>query len=138
MHIKRHQTTQAPELAFQFPTNSASVPSLYKIIKFSKRILTYCCKAVLHTAINAAIKPLALTLTSVTVQTATPRRTTVMLSFVSLEYRTWSRTTSRKQDTGIILSFAIWKEMLKIKTCHLLFVKNTAHKTKIYSVLHQN
>lgn len=70
-------------------------------------LLTYCCNAVLQTAITAAIKPLALTLTSVTVQTATPRRTNVMLSFVSLEYRTLSKTTSRKQDTGIILSLAI-------------------------------
>jgi len=62
---------------------------------------------VLQTAIKAAIKPFALTLTSVTVQTATPSKTKTILSFVSLEYRTLSKTTSRKQDTGIMLSLAI-------------------------------
>jgi len=70
-------------------------------------LLTYCCSEVLQTATAAAMKPLALTLTSVTVHTATPRRTREMLSFVSLEYRTLSKITSRKQDTGIILSLAI-------------------------------
>lgn len=87
-------------------------------------LLTYCCRAVLQTAIQAARKPLKLTLTSVTVQNATPRRTTTMLSFVSLEYRTWSKTTSRKQDTGIILSFAIWKE----KTTRKFYVNATIRK----------
>lgn len=53
-------------------------------------------------------RPLALTLTSVTVQTATPKRTNAMLSLVSLEYRILSKTTSREQDTGIMLSFVIW------------------------------
>lgn len=71
------------------------------------QLLTYCCKEVLHTATTAATKPFMLTLTSVTVQTPTPSRTKRMLSFVSLEYCTLSNTTSRKQDTGIILSFAI-------------------------------
>lgn len=47
--------------------------------------LTYCCSEVLHTAMKAAMKPLPLTLTSVTVQTPTPIRTTPMLSLVSLE-----------------------------------------------------
>lgn len=70
-------------------------------------LLTYCCSAVLQTATTAEMKPLALTLTSVTVQTETPRRTREMLSFVSLEYLTLSNTISRKHDTGIILSLAI-------------------------------
>lgn len=69
--------------------------------------LTYCCREVLQTAIKAAMKPLAFTLTSVTVHTATPSRTTNMLSFVSLEYRILSNTTSKKQETGIILNLAI-------------------------------
>lgn len=69
--------------------------------------LQYCCSEVLQTAINAAMKPLTLTLTSVTVQIPTPSRTTKMLSLVSLEYRILSKTTSNKQDTGIRESFAI-------------------------------
>jgi len=56
---------------------------------------------------KAAMNPLALTLTSVTVQTPTPKRTTPILSFVSREYRILSKNTSNRQDTGIILSFAI-------------------------------
>lgn len=71
------------------------------------RKLTYCCIDVLQTAINAATNPLELTLTSVTVQTATPRRTIEILSFVSLEYRILSNTTSNKQDTGMMVNFAI-------------------------------
>lgn len=72
--------------------------------------LTYCCRAVLQTAMKAAIKPFVFTLTSVTVQIATPSRTNKMLNLVSLEYRTLSSTISKKHDTGIILSFAIWWE----------------------------
>lgn len=64
-------------------------------------------------AIEAAMNPLALTLTSVTVQIETPNRTTKMLSLVSLEYFTLSRTTSRKHETGIMLSFAIYIEKKK-------------------------
>jgi hypothetical protein len=70
-------------------------------------LLTYCWSAVLHTAMTAATKPLAFTLTSLTVQMATPARTTMMLNFVSLEYPMLSNKTSNKQETGIILSFAI-------------------------------
>jgi uncharacterized membrane protein len=56
---------------------------------------------------TAATKPLAFTLTSLTVQMATPTSTTMMLNFVSLEYPMLSNKTSNKQETGIILSFAI-------------------------------
>lgn len=49
-------------------------------------------------------KPFAFTLTSVTVQIATPSRTSKMLNLVSLEYRTLSSTISKKHDTGIMLS----------------------------------
>ncbi len=70
-------------------------------------LLTYCWSAVLHTAMTAATKPLAFTLTSLTVQMATPTSTTMMLNFVSLEYPMLSNKTSNKQETGIILSFAI-------------------------------
>jgi hypothetical protein len=69
--------------------------------------LTYCCNAVLQTATTAAMKPFVLTLTSLTVQIATPTNTTIMLSFVSLEYPILSNTTSKKHDTGIMLSLAI-------------------------------
>lgn len=54
------------------------------------------------------MKPLVLTLTSVIVQTPTPNRTIAMLSFVSLEYRILSKTTSKRQETGIMLNFAIY------------------------------
>jgi hypothetical protein len=91
-------------------------------------LLTYCCSAVLQTAITAAMKPFALTLTSVTVQTATPAKTKMILSFVSLEYRTLSKTTSRRQDTGIIVSLAIWQFHFKGKNCYKCLSFHTKFK----------
>jgi len=48
-------------------------------------LLTICCNDVERTATQAHIKPLALTLTSVTVQTPTPITTTITAIFTSLE-----------------------------------------------------
>jgi hypothetical protein len=91
-------------------------------------LLTYCCRAVLQTAITAAMKPFALTLTSVTVQTATLAKTKIILSFVSLEYRTLSKTTSRRQDTGIIVSLAIWQFHFEGKNCYKCLSFHTKFK----------
>lgn len=57
-----------------------------------------------------------------------------MLSFVSLEYRTLSKTTSRKQDTGIIVSFAIWSQKLDRKKEVLIsdILTEKANKRKRY------
>lgn len=57
-----------------------------------------------------------------------------MLSFVSLEYRTLSKTTSRKQDTGIIVSFAIWSQKLDGKKEVLIsdILTEKANKRKRY------
>lgn len=116
-------------------------------IKLTDLELTYCCREVLQTATKAEMKPLALTLTSVTVQTPTPNRTNTMLSLVSREYRTLSRTTSRKQDTGIILNFAIWKtneansllwsDKLKTTYNRVFLLKILAYLIKPHRIPHQ-
>jgi hypothetical protein len=67
----------------QHKTSRRSVPEQERSRQTDE--LTYCCRAVLQTATTAATRPLALTLTSVTVHTATPASTTAMLSLVSRE-----------------------------------------------------
>ena len=53
------------------------------------------------------MKPLAFTFMSDTVQMLTPTSTVVMLSLVAVEKRMESNSHSRRQVTGIMLSFAI-------------------------------
>jgi len=124
------------------PSNQLAPISYFlpETVKIKENLeLTYCWRAVLHTAIKAAMKPLLFTLTSVTVQTPTPIRTTTILSFVSLEYRMLSNTISNRHSTGIILNFAIWEFRttnysfsLRIKMKHLAhgLYKNQEKKHK--------
>lgn len=131
--LNRHGDMEIKLIGFYLPTkiqvwNSVSV------------LLTYCCSAVLQTAMTAAMKPFVLTLTSVTVQTATPAKTKIILSFVSLEYRTLSKTTSRRHDTGIIVSLAIWqfhfngKNYYKCLSFHTVQNLILNQKTKFYLI----